>query len=65
MLYSPYNLLGIIILVLDVIAIVGVIGGSSPPDRKALWTILILLLPLVGMVLYYLMGRTRQDATPV
>ena len=62
MLYdSPYNLLGVLILVLDIIAIASVIGGRSSTERKVLWTLFILMLPLVGMLLYYFIGRKRQD----
>ena len=30
--------------------------------RKLLWIALILLLPIVGMVLYFLIGRSPADA---
>jgi hypothetical protein len=62
MLYNPYNLLGVLIFVFDVFAIVSVIAGRSSTERKILWTLLILFLPLVGMILYYVVGRNRQDA---
>jgi hypothetical protein len=48
-------------LILDIIAVVSVIGGSSSVERKILWTVLIVLLPVVGMVLYYLLGRDGND----
>ena len=57
----PYNILGLVILVFDIIAIASVIGGSSSTERKALWTIAIVLLPVLGMILYFIMGRNRQD----
>ena len=57
----PYNLVGLVILVLDIFAVVSVIGGSSSAGRKVLWTLAIILLPLVGMILYFLIGRNRQD----
>ena len=51
------TLLGLIILVLDIIAIVDCVKGSKPKGHKVLWIILILVLPILGLVLYYLMGR--------
>ena len=51
------GLLGIIILVLDVVAILDCIKSSKSTGKKALWVIVILVLPVVGLVLYYLMGR--------
>ena len=65
MFYSPYNLLGFVILVFDIIAIVSVIGGSSSTERKALWTLAIVVLPLLGMILYFFIGRNRQDKIAV
>jgi hypothetical protein len=62
MLYTPYNLIGLIIFVLDLVAIFGVLGGRSSIERKALWTLIILVLPLLGMVLYYVVGRSSKDA---
>ncbi len=58
---GQYTIFGVLVLILDIFAIVGVLGGSSSGQRKALWTVLILLLPVVGMVLYYLVGREPQD----
>ena len=51
------GLLSLVILVLDIVAIVDVLKSSASAGRKALWIILILLLPLVGMVLYFLLGK--------
>ena len=65
MLYGPYNILGFLILLFDIVAIVSVIGGSSSTDRKVLWTLVIALLPLVGMVLYFFIGRDRHDKITV
>jgi len=62
MLYSPYNIVGLIISVLDILAIINVINSRSATDRKILWTLLILFLPLLGLILYYLMGKNKQDA---
>jgi hypothetical protein len=39
-----------------------VLLGSSEVMRKLLWIAVILLLPIVGMVLYFLIGRSPADA---
>ena len=57
-----YGLIGIIIFVLDIIAIVSVVAGHGTVGHKILWTLLILLLPLIGMILYFLIGRSAADA---
>ena len=52
------GILGLVIFVLDIVAIVEIVKRSLPTDKKVLWIILVLLLPLVGLILYYLMGRS-------
>jgi len=56
------GLIGVLVLVLDIIAIVSVLGGSGSTEHKLLWTVVILLLPFVGMLLYFLIGRSSRDA---
>ncbi|MCX5698029.1 MAG: PLD nuclease N-terminal domain-containing protein [Candidatus Omnitrophica bacterium] len=51
------GILGLIVLVLDIIAIVDVLKSFTDTSKKALWIILILILPVVGMVLYFLIGK--------
>jgi len=59
---TTMSLVGVVILLLDIFAIVSVLIGSSGVVRKLIWIALILLLPLVGMVLYFLIGRSSEDA---
>jgi hypothetical protein len=59
---APYGIIGLIIFVLDIIAIVSVLGGGGSVEHKLLWTVLILLLPLIGMILYFVLGRSGADA---
>ena len=62
MLPTTMGLVGTVILLLDIFAIVSVLLGSSEVMRKLLWIAVILLLPIVGMVLYFLIGRSGADA---
>lgn len=50
------GILGLLILVLDVYAIVKVAGSSASTGTKVLWIVLILLLPVVGLILWALLG---------
>jgi hypothetical protein len=50
------GLLGLIILVLDVYAIIKVVGSSASTGTKVLWVVLILLLPILGLILWALLG---------
>lgn len=52
-------ILGLVVLVLDIIAIVDVLKSSMDEGKKALWVILILILPVIGMALYFLIGKKQ------
>ena len=47
---------GLILLILDVYAIVKVLGSNATTGTKVLWIVLILLLPLLGLLLWWLFG---------
>ncbi len=51
--------LGVVVLVLDIIAIVDVLKSAMDTGKKVLWVLLILILPLIGMVLYFLLGKKK------
>ena len=53
------GILGLIILVLDIVAIVDCVKSSKSGGQKALWIILILVLPIIGLVAYYLVGKKK------
>ena len=56
------SLIGVLILILDIVAIVSVVAGRGSLGHKLLWTLLVLVLPLIGMLLYFLIGRSSADA---
>jgi hypothetical protein len=50
------GILGFIVLVLDVYAIVKTVGSRASTGTKVLWIVVILLLPLLGLILWWLLG---------
>lgn len=52
--------LWILILVFEFAAVVDALRGPLPIGRKILWSLLIFFLPLLGMILYFLLGRDAQ-----
>ncbi|WP_366925683.1 PLDc N-terminal domain-containing protein [uncultured Nitrosomonas sp.] len=50
------GLSGLILLVLNVWAIVKVVQSSAGTGNKVLWIVLILLLPIIGLILWYFLG---------
>jgi len=51
---------GILILIFDVAAIVDAIRSKISIEKKILWILLILFLPVLGMILYFLLGRSEK-----
>lgn len=50
------GLLGLIILVLDIWAVVKIVQGGAETSIKVLWIVVILVLPVVGLILWLLLG---------
>jgi phospholipase D-like protein len=57
-----HPLIWVVVTVLDVIAIVSILKSSADSGTKLLWCVLVILLPVLGMVLYFLMGPGRKAA---
>jgi hypothetical protein len=51
------GLLGLAILVLDVWCILQVVQMNTSNGTKVLWVVIILVLPVLGPLLWYLFGR--------
>jgi hypothetical protein len=52
-------LIGLVVLVLDIIAIVDAVKSAMDTGKKVLWVILVLVLPVIGMALYFLIGKKK------
>ena len=53
----PYEIVGLLLLILDVYVIYLIVTGPGDPGMKLVWVIVVLLLPLIGPILYLLIGR--------
>lgn len=54
---SEYGgIIGLIILALDVWAIINVIQSTNTTGSKILWVLLILVLPVVGLIIWFFAG---------
>jgi hypothetical protein len=59
--YFDYSgIVGLIILALDIWAIVTIIQGGGSTERKVLWIVLIVVLPVIGLVLWLLVARRAR-----
>ena len=53
-------LLSLAIFALDIWAIGDCLQTQTDNSKKILWILLILLLPVVGLILYFLLGKSKQ-----
>ncbi len=61
---SDYGgIIGLIILALDIWAIINVIQSGASTGSKVVWVILILVLPLVGLIIWFFAGPRGGRAT--
>ncbi|MFU1477375.1 PLDc N-terminal domain-containing protein [Roseovarius sp. C7] len=54
---------GFILLILDIWAIVSIIGSGASNGKKVLWIVLVVLLPLLGFLIWLLAGPKSAAAT--
>jgi hypothetical protein len=53
------GLLGIVIFALDIWAILSVFGSSATGGTKLVWTLVILLLPVLGLIIWFFAGPRK------
>ena len=54
---SDYGgIFGLIILALDIWAVINVIQSGASTGAKIVWTLLIILLPVVGLIIWFFAG---------
>jgi hypothetical protein len=60
---TGYNgLIVLLILIGDVWAIINIFQSSASNEKKLLWTVVVILLPVLGLILWYFLGP-RGDRT--
>jgi hypothetical protein len=50
------GILGLLILIADIWAIIHIAQSSASPGAKALWIVLVLLLPVIGLIIWFVAG---------
>jgi succinate dehydrogenase/fumarate reductase cytochrome b subunit len=53
---------GLIVLVADVWAIVNIFQSGADTGRKVLWTVSVIILPVLGFILWYFLGPKTGKA---
>jgi Phospholipase_D-nuclease N-terminal len=50
------SLWGILVLIADVWAIVNIFQSAADTTRKVVWTVIVILLPVLGFILWFFLG---------
>jgi len=57
-----YSLWGLLVLVADIWAIVNILQSGADTTKKVLWTLLVIVLPVLGFILWFFLGpRTGKS----
>ena len=54
-----YGIVGLLVLVLDIIAILNIMKSGLEPVMKLVWILIVLVLPLIGMILWFVIGAKK------
>ena len=50
------GIFGLIVLIADVWAIVNIFQSAADTGKKVLWTVFVIILPVLGFILWYFLG---------
>ena len=54
--YQVNGLWGLIVLAADIWAIVNIFQSAATTQAKVLWTLLVIVLPVIGFIIWYFAG---------
>ncbi len=54
---------GLIVLALNIWAIISIFGSSASTGGKVLWTLLVLVLPVIGFIIWLIAGPRAAPST--
>ena len=54
------GIFGLLVLIADIWAILNIIQSSSTTGKKLLWILIILFLPLLGVIIWWLAGPREK-----
>ena len=57
------GIIGLLILIADIWAIVNIMGSGASVGAKVLWTVLVVVLPVLGLIIWFFAGPRGGRAT--
>ena len=62
MMNMGYSLWGALVLIGDIWAIINILQSSAANDKKLLWVVVVVLLPLIGLILWFFLGPRNRTS---
>ena len=59
---QAHGLWGVLVLAADIWAIINIFQSGASNGKKVLWTLLVVLLPVLGIILWFLLGPRGSRA---
>jgi hypothetical protein len=56
MMYGYNGLWGLLVLAGDIWAVINIFQSSASNEKKLLWTLIVVLLPVLGLILWFFLG---------
>jgi hypothetical protein len=57
-----YSLWGLVVLIADIWAIVNILQSTADTAKKVVWTVVVIVLPVLGFILWFFLGpRTGKS----
>ena len=60
--FGVNSLWGLLVLAADIWAVLQIAQSSASNEKKALWIVLVVVLPLLGLILWYFLGPRNGKA---
>jgi len=58
---TGYSIWGLLVLIGDIWAVLNIFQSSASNEKKLIWILVVLLLPLLGLILWFFLGpRDRK-----
>lgn len=54
------KLISLVILIIDIIVIYDIVKSNKDTEKKVLWIIAVVFLPILGPLLYYFLGKKNR-----
>ena len=56
MINTGYNVWGLLVLAGDIWAVINIFQSSASNEKKLLWVLVVVLLPVLGLILWFFLG---------